>query len=255
MYELLRLFMLHLFRWPVDEGAAWLAFRAEFFVFSRAAVLIFRVHFSVSARVGGLGALKEGDEVAQGIALKALSAIEARINTAFEMFHVVQYATQTVAGKNYFLKIDTGSNFLHARVFVGFDGAAQLHSVRYPKTDEDALEYFEADAIVAAPAVRQAPAGAGPRPGGLKSKPADDEIRAIALAVKDSLEAALKTTYSEYEPFEYATQLVAGMNYFIKLFVGSDDFLHVRVFKSLDGQLSLVRVFPGRTAESPLEYF
>eukprot|EP00300_Choanocystis_sp_HF-7_P033250 c45557_g1_i1.p2 GENE.c45557_g1_i1~~c45557_g1_i1.p2 ORF type:complete len:229 (+),score=48.68 c45557_g1_i1:50-688(+) len=211
------------------------------------------------ARTGAMGGIVPGDDVSQGIALKCLAAIEAKVNTAFEVFHVLEYATQLVAGKNYFLKIDTGDKALHARIYVGFDGNAQLAAVRFPLDVAAELSYFQDDEIRrdAPPAVKAGGAAApgAARPGGMVSKPADDTSNVIAAAVKEAVEGALKTTYETFEVFEYATQVVAGTNYFLKVFVGEDEFLHIRVFKGFDGIPHLVRLFPGRTAGSALEYF
>uniref|UniRef100_A0A8C3YV69 Cystatin domain-containing protein n=1 Tax=Catagonus wagneri TaxID=51154 RepID=A0A8C3YV69_9CETA len=55
-------------------------------------------------------------------------------------------------------------------------------------------------------------------PGGLtETKPATPEIQEIANTVKPQLEAKTNQTYEEFEAVEYKTQVVAGINYYIKV--------------------------------------
>eukprot|EP00667_Euglena_gracilis_P027747 EG_transcript_34656 len=69
-------------------------------------------------------------------------------------------------------------------------------------------------------------------------QPANDEIRQLCLTVKDGVHAAARNTgfagdFTKYEPVSYKTQVVAGTNFFIKLAVTEDQFLHARIFKPL----------------------
>ncbi|XP_061049143.1 cystatin-A isoform X2 [Eubalaena glacialis] len=58
-------------------------------------------------------------------------------------------------------------------------------------------------------------------PGGLtEAKPATPEIQEIANTVKPQLEEKTNETYEEFEAVEYKTQVVSGMNYYIKGFPG-----------------------------------
>ena len=49
------------------------------------------------------------------------------------------------------------------------------------------------------------------------TRPADDQVKAMALEMKPKVEQALGETYSEFEAVSYTTQVVAGTNYKIKV--------------------------------------
>ncbi|XP_026962079.1 cystatin-A [Sagmatias obliquidens] len=73
--------------------------------------------------------------------------------------------------------------------------------------------------------------------GGLtEAKPATPEIQEIANTVKPQLEEKTNETYEEFEAVEYKTQVVAGIIYYIKIRVGNDRYIHIKVFQSLPQQ-------------------
>jgi hypothetical protein len=51
--------------------------------------------------------------------------------------------------------------------------------------------------------------------------------------------------------------VVAGTNFFVKVCVNHEtgEHIHIRVFRSLQGQLSLHSVQEGKAHEDPIEYF
>ena len=65
------------------------------------------------------------------------------------------------------------------------------------------------------------------------SRPADDKVKALALEMKPKVEQALGETYSEFEAVSYTTQVVAGTNYKIKVKVGNEKYVHIKVFVPL----------------------
>ncbi|DAA33447.1 cystatin-A [Bos indicus] len=74
-------------------------------------------------------------------------------------------------------------------------------------------------------------------PGGLtEAKPATPEIQEIANMVKPQLEEKTNETYEEFTAIEYKTQVVAGINYYIKIQTGDNRYIHIKVFKSLPQQ-------------------
>ena len=77
----------------------------------------------------------------------------------------------------------------------------------------------------------------------------------IALEVKPQLEAKTGTFYSIYNPLQYATQVVAGTNYFIKVDIGNGQHVHLRVYKDLKGNLTLHSFQAGKASTDLLEYF
>ncbi|NXY83377.1 CYTB protein, partial [Alcedo cyanopectus] len=75
--------------------------------------------------------------------------------------------------------------------------------------------------------------------------------------VKPQFESRENRTYDMFKAIIYKTQVVAGVNYFIKVQV-SDEYVHLRVFQSLPGLNegpSLVSFQTGKTRDDPLTYF
>ena len=62
---------------------------------------------------------------------------------------------------------------------------------------------------------------------------ADDEVKALALEMKPKVEQALGTTFGTFEAVKYVSQLVAGTNYKIKVKVGDEQYVHIKVFVPL----------------------
>lgn len=58
--------------------------------------------------------------------------------------------------------------------------------------------------------------------GGLdEERPADEQIKEIIASVSKEMERKYPAQFSSIEPLSYRTQLVAGMNYFVKVSLGS----------------------------------
>ncbi|XP_015282886.1 PREDICTED: cystatin-B-like [Gekko japonicus] len=71
--------------------------------------------------------------------------------------------------------------------------------------------------------------------GGMSSqaKAATAEIQELVQAVKAEVEEKEGRDFEVFNAVEYKTQTVAGINYFIKVQTGNDQYLHVRIHKSL----------------------
>ncbi|XP_042666159.1 cystatin-B-like [Centrocercus urophasianus] len=94
--------------------------------------------------------------------------------------------------------------------------------------------------------------------GASKAQPATSETQQIANEVKPQLEEKEGKTFDVFTAVEFKTQLVAGTNYFIKVHVGNDEFMHLRVFRSLpheDKPLSLRGYQSSKTKHDELAYF
>jgi cystatin-A/B len=65
------------------------------------------------------------------------------------------------------------------------------------------------------------------------SKPANDEIQQICNQLKSSVEAKAGKAFPEFTALSFKSQVVAGTNYFVKVHVGSDECVHVRIHKPL----------------------
>ncbi|XP_049680972.1 cystatin-A [Accipiter gentilis] len=96
-------------------------------------------------------------------------------------------------------------------------------------------------------------------PGGLsETKPATPEVQHIVNQVKPQFESKENKTYDTFKAIVYKTQVVAGINYFIKVQVCDDNYVHLRVFVGLPHENqgpSLVSFQTGKTRDDPLTYF
>ncbi|NXG17175.1 CYTB protein, partial [Grallaria varia] len=76
--------------------------------------------------------------------------------------------------------------------------------------------------------------------------------------VKSQLEEKEGKTFDVFTAVEFKTQVVAGTNYFIKVHVGNDEFMHLRVFKSLPQEskpLTLHSYQGSKSKHDELAYF
>ncbi|XP_057553294.1 cystatin-A isoform X4 [Hippopotamus amphibius kiboko] len=96
-------------------------------------------------------------------------------------------------------------------------------------------------------------------PGGLtEEKDATPEVQEIANKVKPQLEEKTNETYNEFEAVKYKTQVVAGLNYYIKIRVGHNHYIHIKVFKSLPQEnesLTLSGYQTGKSKQDELKGF
>ncbi|KAL1229057.1 Cystatin-B [Trichinella pseudospiralis] len=92
--------------------------------------------------------------------------------------------------------------------------------------------------------------------GGVKEErdPTEAE-RAIALDLRSEVENQLNRKFKHFLPVSIRTQIVAGINYFFKVMVDEDDFIHLRVFKNLQNETQLHGIQHGKKHSDKLEYF
>lgn len=86
------------------------------------------------------------------------------------------------------------------------------------------------------------------------AKEADADIVAYANEVKASVETALGRTFTTYEPTHYKSQVVAGINYSIKIKTDTD-YIHVKVHKPLPcngTELVVMETSQGHSLETAL---
>uniref|UniRef100_A0A2C9LXG7 Cystatin domain-containing protein n=1 Tax=Biomphalaria glabrata TaxID=6526 RepID=A0A2C9LXG7_BIOGL len=55
----------------------------------------------------------------------------------------------------------------------------------------------------------------------------------LIIQVRDELESKVGKRFTIYEAVSFKTQVVAGLNYFIKIKIEVDIYIHVRLFRPL----------------------
>ncbi len=86
-------------------------------------------------------------------------------------------------------------------------------------------------------------------------KDADNEVQGYIDQVKPKVEEAVGRTLNTYTAVKYSTQLVNGTNYFVKVNVGDDKFIHVRLHKAFSGEVTFARCQDNKTKDEELTYF
>ncbi|XP_005090624.1 cystatin-B isoform X2 [Aplysia californica] len=87
---------------------------------------------------------------------------------------------------------------------------------------------------------------------------ADAEVQTLIGSVREALETKAGKTFSQYKAVTYRTQVVAGTNYFVKVQVDADEYVHLRVFKPLPNENRLPELSAYqlcKTKDDELQFF
>mmetsp|Transcript_19363 Transcript_19363/g.17170 ORF Transcript_19363/g.17170 Transcript_19363/m.17170 type:complete len:207 (-) Transcript_19363:140-760(-) len=96
--------------------------------------------------------------------------------------------------------------------------------------------------------------------GGQMNKEIDDNIRSIAEKIKPSvIERAKKDNqnvkFDEFTPIQAKSQVVAGVNWFLKIKTGKDKYINIKVWSKLDKTYELSAIQYNKTEKDELGYF
>jgi len=117
------------------------------------------------------------------------------------------------------------------------------------------MKLFTVGDFISSPLAKKEKESKAAHPGALANEnPATLETQEIAQAVKHEVEKKSLKTFSEFVVTHYATQVVAGTNYFLKINVGSGHYVHARVFKDLQQHLSLHSVQTDKKESDHLDF-
>jgi len=88
-----------------------------------------------------------------------------------------------------------------------------------------------------------------------EARPADADVQDVCDLVKGELEGRLNRKLDTFKAVLVATQVVAGVNYFVKIHLGDDEYLHARIYKHFSEGPKLHGVQHPKTKDDPLVYF
>ncbi|KAM3932871.1 cystatin-A1-like [Leptodactylus fuscus] len=87
---------------------------------------------------------------------------------------------------------------------------------------------------------------------------ANAEIQGYCRSVRARFLKQSQTNARKFKAITYRSQVVAGTNYFVKVWLGGDEYCHLRIFKPLPYtglRPSLSNFQCGKTKEEAIEYF
>ena len=98
--------------------------------------------------------------------------------------------------------------------------------------------------------------------GGAEKQEVTQEVKAVVEKVRDAFDEAANAQgmnrmkgASRFEPVDVMTQVVAGVNYFVKVKVGEgDEYAFLRIYDRF-GDVQLTSFQLGKTASDPIAYF
>ena len=84
---------------------------------------------------------------------------------------------------------------------------------------------------------------------------ADESVQQLANSVRDKVEERLNAKFNTYDVVSYKTQVVAGTNYKVKIHIGNESYVHIKIFVGLysnGGSTELTQAEGNMTIDSQL---
>ncbi|XP_071989364.1 cystatin-A1-like [Engystomops pustulosus] len=89
--------------------------------------------------------------------------------------------------------------------------------------------------------------------------PANPEVQALCALVKTQFLEQSKVNAIDYQAISYRVQLVNGLNFFVKVWLGGEDYAHLRIYEpfTFSGLLKpgLSAFLLHQTKDDPIDYF
>ncbi|XP_077977006.1 cystatin-A2-like [Glandiceps talaboti] len=92
--------------------------------------------------------------------------------------------------------------------------------------------------------------------GGMKpAEQATADVQELINAVRSAAEEKSGRAFGAYEAKAYSTQLVNGVNYFVKVHTGDDKYVHIRLHKAFSGTVTFSNLQDEKIETDELVYF
>jgi len=205
--------------------------------------------------VGAKSDEKAIDEETKAFLISQKAAIEAKANKTYSTFNPVSYRTQVVAGMNVFGTIDIGGgHFIHVTIWKkvappsnevthveesGHHGHEHGHHHGHHEHGKHEHAHHEHGKHEHHHHHGEG-AGARPLAGGKGAEhKLDEETSTLVASQRAAIEAEAKkvlpsgAAIDAFEPVAYRSQVVAGMNYFVKIRLNATQFVKATIWKKL----------------------
>ncbi|CAG2167767.1 unnamed protein product [Oppiella nova] len=88
-----------------------------------------------------------------------------------------------------------------------------------------------------------------------ETKQPDDTVHDICHKIRKDVEDKNGQTFSEFTPIVFKTQVVNGINYFIKVRVSDGKYVHIRTHRAFTGEVSFANFEDNKSLEEDIGYF
>ena len=87
-----------------------------------------------------------------------------------------------------------------------------------------------------------------------KAKLATDDIKKIVKEIQPKIEERTNEKYNVFEAISFKSQVVKGVNYVIKVLVGNENYIHIRLYVPLGNEeKKILEVLTKKELEDPLD--